>query len=140
MILKGDVHTDQRGLVRFVNDFGFDGVKRFYVITHPDIDITRAWQGHKTETKYFFVAKGAFRVNWIKIDNWNAPSKNLKMQSKTLRDSQSEVLIITPGHVNGFKALESDSTLIVFSDKTLDESQQDDFRFPVDFWKFQQEK
>jgi len=138
MIIQGNTHTDQRGRVRFVNDYKFESVKRFYVITHSDIDVIRAWQGHKTETKHFFVAKGVFLVNWIKIDNWKQPSEGLEIQSKTLTDRKSEILIIPPGHANGFKALESDSTLVVFSDKTLQESKEDDFRFPVDYWKFQQ--
>lgn len=137
MIVKGNTHADQRGIVRFVNDFNFEGVKRFYVITHSDINVIRAWQGHKTETKHFFVAKGVFRVNWIKIDNWKQPSEDLEIQSRTLTDRKSEILIIPPGHVNGFKALESDSILIVFSDKTLQESKEDDFRFSLDYWLFQ---
>ena len=138
MIVQGNIHIDKRGSVRFVNDFNFDGVKRFYVINHPDTNVIRAWQGHKTETKHFFVAKGIFLVKWIKIDNWKRPSEGLEIQSKTLTDRKSEILTILPGHTNGFKALEPDSTLVVFSDKTLQESKEDDFRFPVDYWKFQQ--
>jgi dTDP-4-dehydrorhamnose 3,5-epimerase-like enzyme len=138
MIVQGNIHTDQRGSVRFVNDFNFDGVKRFYVIDHPDINVIRAWQGHRTETKHFFVAKGVFLINWIMIDNWKKPSSGLEIQSKTLTDRNSEILIIPPGHVNGFQALSSDSIIVVFSDKTLQESKEDDFRFPVDYWKFQQ--
>jgi dTDP-4-dehydrorhamnose 3,5-epimerase len=138
MIVQGKTHTDRRGRVRFVNDFKFESIKRFYAITHCDINVIRAWQGHRTETKHFFVAKGVFLVNWIKIDNWKRPSEGLEIQSKTLTDKQSEILIIPPEHANGFKALESNSTLVVFSDKTLQESKEDDFRFPVDYWNFQQ--
>ena len=134
MIIRGNTHNDHRGTVRFVNDFYFEGVKRFYVITHPDTEIIRAWQGHQKETKYFFVAKGSFLVNWIKIDNWEKPSKNIEIQSKILNDKESEILVIPPGHANGFRALEPDSTLVVFSDKILQESNEDDFRFPVDYW------
>jgi dTDP-4-dehydrorhamnose 3,5-epimerase-like enzyme len=94
--------------------------------------------GHRTETKHFFVAKGVFLINWIMIDNWKKPSSGLEIQSKTLTDRNSEILIIPPGHVNGFQALSSGSIIVVFSDKTLQESKEDDFRFPVDYWKFQQ--
>ena len=137
VIVRGNTHTDPRGKVRYVNDFDFEYVKRFYVITHPDIDLIRAWQGHKKETKSFFVAKGVFSVKWIKIDNWVQPSEELEIESRIITDQKSEILIISPGHVNGFKALESDSTLIVFSDKTLQESKEDDFRYPLDYWPFQ---
>ena len=137
MIIEGNSYTDQRGNVRFVNDFEFENVKRFYIITHSDIDVVRAWQGHQKETKYLYVAKGAFSVNWIKIDNWAKPSEELEIYNKTITDRKSEILIIPPGHVNGFKALESDSSLIIFSDRTLQESKDDDFRFPLDYWAFQ---
>lgn len=135
-LIKGDIFTDHRGTVRFVNDFIFEGVKRFYAITHHDTHTIRAWQGHKIETKHFFVSKGSFIVNWIAIDNWESPSKDLKINSYTLTDTKSEILTIPPGHVNGFKALEADSTLIVFSDMLLEDSKMDDIRFPLEFWRF----
>ena len=139
MIIQGDTHTDHRGKIRFVNDFSFKEIKRFYVITHPEIDVIRAWQGHRIETKYFFAAKGSFLVNWIKIDDWRAPSKELEIRVKMLSDQHSEVLVVPRGHANGFRALEPHSELIVFSDKCLKDSLEDDFRYPADYWTFQQE-
>jgi dTDP-4-dehydrorhamnose 3,5-epimerase-like enzyme len=134
--IKGGTFEDNRGKIRYVNDFRFEGVKRFYFISHPDTSIVRAWQGHRFETKYFYVTKGSFNVCWIEIDNWDHPSKELPVQCKMFNDHESKVLVIPPGHVNGFKALEPDSTLIVYSDKTLEESKTDDYRFPVDYWIF----
>jgi len=134
-LIKGNIHQDHRGIIRFVNDFHFESVKRFYTITHPATSTIRAWQGHKLETKYFYVTKGSFLINWINIDNWEHPSKDLKINTHILSDTQSEILIIPPGHVNGFKALEPDSTMIVFSDMSLEESKNDDYRFPQDYWK-----
>lgn len=133
-LIKGSQHTDHRGTVRFVNDFNFDGIKRFYSITHPDITTIRAWQGHKLETKHFYVTKGSFLVNWIAIDNWEQPSKDLVINIHTLTDTQSEILIIPAGHVNGFKALEPNSILMVFSDRSLEETQLDDYRYEPDYW------
>jgi dTDP-4-dehydrorhamnose 3,5-epimerase len=136
-LFKGNIHKDQRGLVRFVNDFHFEDVKRFYAITHPATSTIRAWQGHKLETKYFYVTKGSFLINWINIDHWEHPSKDLKINTHILSDNQSEILIIPPGHVNGFKALEPDSTMIVFSDMSLEESKNDDYRFPQEYWRIE---
>ncbi len=135
MIIKGNQHKDQRGIIRFVNDFTFDGIKRFYTITHPDTSVIRAWQGHKLETKHFFVTKGSFLINWIEIDDWDNPSKNLKVNSKILEETESELLIVPPGHANGFKALEPNSTLLVFSDMSLEDSIADDYRFPANHWE-----
>lgn len=136
MIFKGKTFNDHRGTLRFVNEFTFKGIKRFYTVTHHDTHIIRAWQGHKKETKYFFVAKGSFVINWIAIDNWESPSKDNKINTYILSDTQSEILVIPPGHVNGFKALEPDSTMMVFSDMLLEDSKKDDYRFPVEMWLF----
>lgn len=135
-LIKGNIHKDHRGIVKFVNDFHFEKIKRFYTITHPDTNTIRAWQGHKIETKHFFVSKGSFIINWIAIDNWDSPSKDLNVNSYTLTDTKSEILTILPGHVNGFKALEPDSTMMVFSDMLLEDSKKDDYRFPVEMWLF----
>jgi len=136
-LIKGNTHKDQRGFVRFVNDFHFECVKRFYCITHQETSTIRAWQGHKLETKYFYVTNGSFQINLIKIDNWRNPSKCLQSLNHTLYDSVSEILIIPPGHVNGFRALEADSTMVIFSDMLIEDSKRDDFRFPSDYWSFE---
>lgn len=135
MIINGNQHIDHRGIVRFVNDFGFEGVKRFYTITHPDTEIIRGWQGHKLETKYFYVAKGTFQISWVKVDDWEHPSGDLEIQTKILTDQESEILVVEPGHATALRALKPDSTLVVFSDKSLEESKADDYRFEPDYWK-----
>lgn len=136
-LISGNSHSDHRGTVRFVNDFNFDGVKRFYAISHPDTDIIRAWQAHKLETKYFYVTKGSFLINWIKIDDWNQPAKDLKVNPYILSDQKSEILKVEPGHANGLRALEPDSTLLVFSDMLLEDSKGDDYRFDVNYWQME---
>ena len=137
-IIKGNSYTDHRGSLRFVNDFKFEGIKRFYSIKHANTSIIRAWQGHKIETKYFYVSKGSFLINWIKIDDWDNPSKDLKKNKHILSDQKNEILIIPPGHANGLKALEPDSILISFSNMSLEESKNDDYRFPQDYWLLEQ--
>ncbi|MDD2300181.1 MAG: hypothetical protein PHU69_11155 [Fermentimonas sp.] len=47
-IIKGS-NSDNRGSMRFVNDFRFDYVRRFYFFKHADPEIVRAWQGHQFE-------------------------------------------------------------------------------------------
>ncbi|MHA1251653.1 MAG: hypothetical protein ACTSRP_16800, partial [Candidatus Helarchaeota archaeon] len=64
-------------MVRYANDFTLPNIKRFYTIENNDTKIVRAWQGHPTETKYFFPIKGKFVVAWVKIDDFKNPSKDL---------------------------------------------------------------
>ncbi len=134
VIIEGGLFVDKRGSISFVNDFDFQAVKRFYVITHPTTDIIRAWQGHKEEKKWFFCSKGSFLVLLVKIGNWENPSKELKPIPFQLIANKPQVLAVPPGYVNGFKALEKSSTLIVFSDKDIESSKKDDFRFDKNLW------
>jgi len=133
-LFKGNSFTDDRGTINFVNDFHFEGIKRFYTITHPDISVVRAWQGHKVETKHFFVTKGKFLICWVEIDNWDNPGRNLKVNKKILSADSPEILTVPAGNANGFKAMEADSTLLVFSDLDLEASSKDLFRFESNFW------
>ena len=133
-IIKGNTFTDARGTLRFVNDFHFEGIKRFYTITHPDTSVIRAWQGHKIESKHFFVTKGKFLICWIAIDNWENPGKNLKVNQQILSADEPQMLIIPAGNANGFQALEPEAQLIVFSDLTLEEAKDDDYRWEKDYF------
>lgn len=134
-LIAGGLFTDDRGTLAFVNDFTFPGVKRFYTLTHPDTKVVRAWQGHKLETKHFFVAKGAFLMAWVKPDNWENPSSDLPVNKQLLRASEPAVLTVKAGHANGFRALEEDSVMMVFSDLDLEQSATDTFRFAAGQWE-----
>ena len=52
--IPGDKIFDNRGSLSFVNSFGFNGVKRFYLIQNHQKNFIRAWHAHKKEEKYFF--------------------------------------------------------------------------------------
>src|ERR1035437_9025641 len=92
-LIKGGLFNDERGTLQFVNDFNFKGIKRFYTISHPDSEIIRAWQGHKIESKYFFVTKGKFLIFWVEIDNWDNPDKKLKVNQQKLSADNPQILI-----------------------------------------------
>jgi len=124
IVIEGNLHRDERGMVRFVNDFDMTQVKRMYCI-EPKLGVIRAWQGHKIETKWFYVAKGSFIVKTININT----SEKKEYQ---LKDTESKVLEIQGGHYNGFESLEEGSVLMVFSDLGLDQSKGDDFRESLD--------
>ena len=133
-IIQGGSFSDDRGELRFVNDFDMTQVKRFYQITHPDTSIIRAWQGHKSEQKWMYVLTGSFFLAIVKPDNWETPSKELPVQEFTLKAEKPSVLYIPGGYANGFKALEPDSTMLIYSDCTVAESAADNFRFNKNLW------
>ncbi len=136
MLIEGGIFRDERGKIAFVNDFNVSLAKRFYVIEHSDINVIRAWQGHKKETKWFCVIKGSFKIAKVKIQNWDEPKYSNEIQSYILNENKPEILQIEPGYVNGFKALEPHSILIIYSDLNLKESEADLIRFPHNYWEF----
>lgn len=94
----------------------------------------RAWQGHQKENKFFYVTKGDFLICAVRIDDWDNPSKNLPIKVFNLSDRESNVLVLPGGYANGIQANSEHGQLIVFSDKSLNESKDDDFRYPADWW------
>jgi len=133
-IIAGGIHRDVRGALAHVNDFDMSRVLRFYSIEHPDTGIVRAWQGHKEEEKWFYVTRGAFQVRLIRIDHWDAPAENLQASEFILAADDSRVLHIPGGYANGFRALEPDSKMIVFSNFTVEQSAKDNFRYAANQW------
>lgn len=134
-IIKGGIFTDERGAIRYANEFTLHRVKRFYVIEHKDTSSIRAWQGHRLEMKYFFPIKGSFVLAWVKIDDFDNPDKNLQAEFTVLNaDTNLQVLYLPPGYANGFKALEENSIIGVFSNLDVKESAKDIVRFPANWW------
>ena len=73
-IINGGLAVDDRGEIAFVNDFHFESVKRFYMVSNHKQGFVRAWHAHKHEAKYVFAVAGAALVGAVKIDDWEKPS------------------------------------------------------------------
>lgn len=133
-LIKGGIHTDHRGQISFVNDMKFKTIERFYIISNSAENPLRAWQGHKIDNKYFYCIQGVIKVHYVKIDNWESPSKDLKVESVILSAIESNLLHIPEGYANGIESLELESKLISFSTLPLDRTAEDDVRFESDMW------
>ena len=133
-IIQGGLFNDERGSLAFVNDFDLQPIRRFYTITHHNTAVVRAWQGHQKEAKWFYCSNGSFQILSVKIDDWENPSRDLEVISFRLSENNPRILAVPPGYASGFKATEKDSTLIVYSDKDLEASKNDDFRFDKNLW------
>ena len=132
--VPGGQHEDARGKLIFFNNFDMSGVRRFYIIEHPDTEIVRAWQGHQKEEKWFYVLDGAFKLVLVQPDDWKNPSSKLNTEEFVLEASQQKLLHVPGGYANGFKALKSKSRIMVFSSFTVEESAEDNFRFDKNDW------
>jgi dTDP-4-dehydrorhamnose 3,5-epimerase-like enzyme len=124
---KGNVFADDRGFLRFVNDFDFSNVKRFYQVENHQKGFIRAWHGHQKEGKYVYVPSGTALVGAVDM-------KTDEINTFTLSSQSPSVLYIPPGFANGFKNLEDNTIIMFFSTSTLEESVGDDIRFEWDKW------
>jgi len=128
-LLVGKIFTDDRGCIRFINDFDFSKVKRFYQIQNHIRGFIRAWHGHRKEGKYVYVAKGTALVAAVKLDDDRAvPVKFV------LSDKVPTIFCIPPGYANGFMSLEEDTIVQFFSTALLEESIEDAERISYDRW------
>ena len=133
-LIQGGLAVDDRGQVEFINDFNFEGVKRFYIVSNHTRNFVRAWHAHKNEGKYVFVARGAALVGAVQIDDWEKPSQNLDVQRFVLSEKKPSVLYIPPGYANGFMSLTDDAKIFFYSTSSIEDSLNDDYRFDARHW------
>lgn len=134
-IIEGGIFEDNRGRLDFFNDFDLSSVKRFYFTTNSEINKFRGWQGHKIEKRWFYCVKGSFRVELIKMDNWESPANDLRIETYELIDSEPKVLYVPNGYLNGFLSLEENSKMMILSDYVLGALKNDEFRFASNKWR-----
>lgn len=133
-VIQGGNFADHRGSISFVNDFNFSDIERFYIISNSNENPLRAWQGHKLDAKNFYCLTGSFKIHFIKIDNWENPSKDLMIETILLSESDSKIVHIPAGYANAVESLEENSKLMSFSTLPLTKVSEDDVRYPSDYW------
>ena len=134
--VEGNRFQDDRGVLIYNNDFDMAEVKRSYIIDH-DRSFIRAFHGHIHEKKWCQVLEGKFRVVTCKLieDGYKYKSTEkicyrpdiLSIQVFYL-ESDGDVLAIPAGFTNGFQNITTSGKIQFFSDKTVDESVDDDIR------------
>ena len=133
-IIKGSFFKDDRGQIDFVNDFNLSDIKRMYFTSNSNIKTIRAWQGHKVENRWFYCVKGAFNVKLIAINECENHTRKPNILSFHLQENKPQVLFIPKGYLNGFKALQEGSKLMILSNYALNEIENDEVRFSKELW------
>lgn len=123
-------HSDVRGTLLFYNEFDLTAFRRMYSI-RMEKGITRAWQGHLKEQKVFWPVAGKVEVQLVPFQEHQRPQIDKRM-SYTLDSENPGLLIIPGGYLNGFEALTDQASLLVFSDMSVQESLNDDYRFSIE--------
>lgn len=133
-IIQGGVAKDQRGQIRFVNEFDMSLVKRFYIIKNADTELVRGWRAHRIEQRWFYVLSGSFKVGLVKIDNWGAPDQSLPIENVILNAVDMKVLHVPVGYGTAFRALEAESELLVYADYPVTHASLDDYTWKFDYF------
>ena len=131
---KGGSFTDHRGTLDFVNENTPGHYRRFYIITHPDTKVVRAWQGHQFEEKGFYALGGSFVIAVVEPVNFKNPGENETPMIFYISAENKNFLRVPGGHYTGIKALPPTSRLLVLSSTDLSESKSDDYRLPAERW------
>jgi dTDP-4-dehydrorhamnose 3,5-epimerase len=134
LLSQGGLSVDDRGDVAFVNDFGFERVKRFYMVSNHRSGFVRAWHAHRREAKYVMLVQGAAIIAAVLIDDWDRPSKDAQVHRYVLSSDKPAVLYIPAGYANGFMSLTADAKLMFFSTSSIEESHGDDVRYDAYYW------
>src|SRR5512135_2999207 len=124
-LIQGGLAIDERGQLAFVNDFRFEGVQRFYVVTSQRAGAIRAWQGHRREIKYVIATQGSALVGAVAVDDWSRPSKVAEVHRYVLSAKEPALLHIPAGYANGNMSLTADAQLLFLSSSTLEQSKSD---------------
>ena len=132
--LKGDTFTDLRGTLKFVNEKEPGNYRRFYLITHTDKSVVRAWQGHMIEEKTFYTINGSFTIAVVRPNDFLNPTDDEVVEFYTLTTENSKFLRVPPGSFTGIKANTTNATLLVLSGLDVEQSKKDDYRQPADKW------
>lgn len=131
--ISGNSHQDNRGSLKFNNDFNLSQIKRMYVIENATIQIKRGWQGHKIEQRWFSAITGKFEIMLLKIDCWDNPSTNLKPLFFEINSKNLDVLHVPSGYITCIQAKEEKSKLLAMSDYNLGEI-VDEYKFAQDLF------
>jgi len=131
-LIKGGIAIDDRGNLRFANDFNFEGVRRFYQVENYRRGFIRAWHGHKREGKYVWVPCGSALVGAVPLGTEKGDISQVK--KFILSDKAPSVLWIPGGNYNGFMSLEENTRVIFFSTASMEDTKGDDLRLNYDAW------
>ncbi|ASK30374.1 sugar epimerase [Chryseobacterium sp. T16E-39] len=134
MILKGNRHEDLRGIITYNNEFDASLIKRIYTIENHSTEFVRGWQGHKIEQRWFACMKGQFEISVIVVDDFEHPSKDLKISKYILSSETLTYLHINAGCLTAIQSLEEGSKLLVLADYGVGEI-EDEYRFELDYFK-----
>lgn len=132
-IIKGEEHIDVRGKLIYFNEFNMSSINRMYKIKYAGTSVIRGWQGHKLESKWLHCVSDEFIIKTAKLNYWEKP-ESVNFETYILNSQEPSVLFVSGGYIISFKVNINNSEILIFSDKTVKESEKDDYCFDISIW------
>ena len=120
---KAPLFGDDRGYFTAIH-FAADS-KRAYLIKNHRAGVIRAFHGHMEESKILFAIRGGFKIVCISMETGD-------WKKFAITEKGDNIIKIPARMYHGLASLSDDSELLIVSNKTFEESKNDDFRLPYD--------
>ena len=133
-MIDGGSSSDDRGRVQFANELDLSQCRRLYIVENFAQGTVRAWHAHQRERKWVMALSGAALACCVEVDDWESPSADAEVHRFVLDAGKPAILEIPAGYANGAMSLTPDAKLLYLSDATLEESMDDDHRYPARHW------
>ena len=130
-LINGSAFSDDRGILKFNNEFDATEVKRFYQIENHDLHFVRGWQGHNIEQRWFSIFHGSFRIWVTSVDDFIANKMEQHTYEFILDSNVFDVLHVPAGYLTAIQSLERNAKLLVMADYKKGEL-NDELRFPFE--------
>ena len=129
LLIPGGKSRDERGTVRFVNGFDLARVRRLYCVRNSEEAPFRGWIAHKIEQKWFFPITGLTAVHLVRVENFEHPAPDLKVELFVLDAEKPATLYVPGGYAIGVETRSPGAEVMVFSDCLLGERPNDVWRW-----------
>lgn len=130
-VLRSDASCDERGVVFFNNNMSLASFVRMYFVRNHRADTVRAWHGHRQESKLIFPVSGGVKICAVRIDDLQNDSDRIHYWSFWLSSAEGHCCFIPAGYAHGHMMTHPGGTLFVLSNRTIEQSREDDLRWPV---------
>lgn len=120
--------------------------KRTYICTNFQQGLVRAFHFHEHEAKIFICLQGAAKFILFEGCKYSKDTVGTTPDIFVISADMGKAIFIPSNYANGWQSLTEDTILLGLSNKTVEESRKDDFRFlpseieefePLGLWETQ---
>ncbi len=132
-LIKGKIHSDNRGKVFHINNFNLSPIKRMYIIENINTEQYRGWKGHSIENRWFYCQIGEIEIQVTSLNSFK--TMNSEMEIFNLSESNLNVLFVPKGFATNIRQVKNKSRVVAMSDYFVAECDDDNLRWPSNFFK-----